>query len=81
MKKIFILALLASLGGCSNIQINGVICDNVGVGSDPAMQNGVPQECRNYDEKEAEKAFNKEKEQKKADVEDIIEFQKEQKEQ
>jgi len=80
MKKIFVLAIFASLAGCSNIQINGTICDNVGVGSEPVMQNGMPQECLKYDEKEAQKAFDKVKEKKKADVEDIIEFEKGKKE-
>ena len=77
MKNIFILVVLVSLGGCNGIQINSTMCDNVGVGSDPASPDGIPQECRNYNEKEADKAFFKDEENKKADVEDIIEFNKE----
>ncbi len=73
MKLIAAILLAASFAGCSNITINGTICDQIV--SEPNTQN-IPQECRNYNEKEAEKAFFKNKEKKKADVEDIIEFQK-----
>ena len=73
MRTILLLALLASFGGCSNFTVNGTICDQIL--SDPNTQN-IPKECRKYDEKEADKAFFKTK-KKKADVDDIIEFQKE----
>ena len=64
--------LLAFLSGCSNFTIIGTICEQII--SDPNTQN-IPQECRKYDEKEAEKAFFKNK-KKKPDVDDVIEFQK-----
>lgn len=74
MKKIVFLALLASFGGCSNFSINAPICDQIQ--QEPNTQN-IPQECKKYDKKKADAAYDKKKEQQKADVEDIIEFQKE----
>ena len=74
MKQIVIVLMMVSLGGCSNITINGTICDQIA--SEPNTQN-IPKECRKYDEKEAQKAFFKNKEKHQADVEDIIEFQQE----
>ena len=73
MKNIFLLGVLVSLSGCNNFTVNGTICDQIQ--SEPNTQN-IPQECRKYNEKEADKAFFKDKKKKKADVEDIIEFEK-----
>ena len=66
MLKIYLLAALA-LSGCSNITFNATMCDQIA--SDPHAT--VPQECRNYSEKEAEKAFNKTKDEKKVSDKDI----------
>jgi hypothetical protein len=74
MKIVYFLVIIL-LGGCSNIKVNTTICEEVG--SEPNTQN-IPKECRNYDEKEANKAFFKNEEEKKADVEDIIKFDKKQ---
>ena len=73
MKNILFLALLASFGGCANFTVNGTICDQIQ--PEPNTES-IPKECRKYDEKEAEKAFFKNK-KKKPDVDDVIEFQKE----
>ena len=77
MKTLLLLTMLASFGGCANFTVNGTICDQIN--SEPNTQQ-LPQECRKYNEKEAEKAFFKDEEKKKADVDDIIEFNKEEKE-
>ena len=74
MKKIIFLGIVIFISGCSNFKINSTMCDQIM--SEPNSQN-IPTECRNYNEKEADKAFFKDKEDKKADVEDIIEFEKE----
>jgi len=71
MRNLLLLAALAFVSGCSNFTINGTMCDQIA--SDPNTQN-IPQECRKYNEKEAEKAFFKNK-KKKPDVDDVIEFQ------
>ena len=47
---IFVLPLV--IGGCTHFKVNAAMCDQIR--SDPNQV--VPQECRNYDEKEAEKA-------------------------
>ena len=64
-KLTIILALL--LSACSNFTINGTICEKIA--SEPNAV--VPEECRDYDEKEAEKAFNKVVEDKKVSDKDI----------
>ena len=66
------------LGGCASVTVNGTICDNVGTGSDRELQT-IPQECRDYDEKKADKAFHKVTEEKKVSDKDI-EFNKEEEE-
>jgi len=63
----FLIILALFLSGCANFEINGTMCDQVM--SDPT--NPVPQECRNYNEKEADKAFNKVVEEKKVSDKDI----------
>lgn len=75
-KITIILGLL--LSACANITVNGVICGNVGTGSDRDLKS-IPQECRDYDEKKADKAFNKVTEDKKVSDKDI-EFNKEEEE-
>ncbi len=75
MKTIFVIILAFGFASCSNFTINGTICDQIQ--SDPNTQN-IPKECRKYNEKEAQKAFDKVQKQKESDVQDIIKFQKEQ---
>jgi len=71
MWKIYLLTALL-LVGCSNITFNAAMCEKIA--SDPHAT--MPEECRNYSEREAEKAFNKTKEEKKISDKDI-EFHKE----
>ena len=66
MTKYLLLVILA-FSGCSNITINGTMCDQIA--SDPNAV--MPQECRDYNEKEADKAFNKVVEEKKVSDKDI----------
>lgn len=66
MYKITILVALF-LSGCANFTINGTMCDQIA--RDPGAT--MPQECKDYNEKEAEKAFNKVKEEKKVADKDI----------
>jgi hypothetical protein len=77
MKNIIFIALIATLSSCANFKVNAPICNDIN--NEPNTQN-IPKECRNYNKKEADKAFFKNKEDKKADVDDIIEFNKDKKE-
>lgn len=52
---------------------NATMCDQIR--SDPNAV--VPKECRNYNEEEAQKAFDKTKHNKVESKEDIVEFNKE----
>jgi hypothetical protein len=61
------------LSGCANFEFNTSMCDQIG--SDPHAN--VPQECRNYNEDEAKKAFNNTKHKKDSNDEEIIKFQQE----
>ena len=69
MWKIYLITVFM-FSGCSKYSVNTPMCDKINV--DP--KETVPQECRNYNEKEATKAINKTK--KKQSKEDIIEFNK-----
>ncbi|WP_373035737.1 hypothetical protein [Sulfurimonas sp.] len=71
MYKYYLAALLI-FSGCSNITFNAAMCDKIA--SDP--QAVMPEECRNYSEEEAQKAFDKTK-HKVESKEDIVEFHKE----
>jgi len=71
MFKVYLL-LVFLFAGCSNIEFNATMCDQIA--SDPHAT--MPEECRNYSEKEAEKAFNKTVDEKKVSDQDI-EFHKE----
>lgn len=55
------------LSGCTHFTINTTMCDEI------ALQPGqvIPKECRNYNEKEADKAFNKVVDDKKVSDKDI----------
>jgi len=70
-KLLLPLALLFS--GCSHFTINATMCDNIA--SEPGVT--IPQECRNYDEKEADKAFNKIVKEKEVSDKDLKFEQKE----
>jgi len=49
MFKIFLLALVLAFSGCSHFRITTAMCD-------PNDVNNLNGECRDYDEKEAEKS-------------------------
>jgi len=52
--KIYVLVpMLMVLTGCSHFSVNASNCDDL-LRNDPNMQN-IPQECRDYNEKEAGK--------------------------
>lgn len=70
LKIIVILAFAFSIG--SSISFNSTMCDKVAM--DPHQM--VPEDCKNYSEKEATKAFNKTKKQKEKSRKDIIKFSK-----
>ncbi|SFV53611.1 hypothetical protein MNB_SM-4-379 [hydrothermal vent metagenome] len=74
MYKYIILIALA-FSACANFTINSTMCDQV------AREPGVtmPQECRDYNEKDADKAFHKVVEEKKVSDKDI-KFDKEENE-
>jgi hypothetical protein len=62
----FCFALLFS--ACAQIDVNATMCDQIA--SDPSAPQ-IPQECRDYSEKEAQKAFDKVVDEKKVSKKDI----------
>lgn len=70
MWKLYILTIFI-LSGCSHFTFNATMCDQIA--NDPNAV--IPQECRNYSEEEAEKAFNKTT-KKPVSNEEILEFNK-----
>ena len=74
IKIILALCGLLALSACSGVTVNATMCDQIM--NDPAHPQ-IPQECRNYSEKEADKAFNKVVDDKKVSKKDI-EFTREQ---
>jgi len=68
----YLLGALLIFSGCSNITFNAAMCDKIA--SDP--QATMPEECRNYNEEEAQKAFDQTK-HKRESAEDTVEFNKE----
>ena len=70
MWKLYTVSLFF-LAGCSSIEFNATMCDQIA--SDPHAT--MPQECRNYSEEEAQKAFDKTKDTKESQ-ENIIKFSK-----
>ena len=74
MIKLSILIVLL-FSGCSNITFNATMCDQIA--SDPHAI--MPEECRNYVEEEAQKAFDKTKEKQNLEVtDDMVKFNKKQ---
>jgi hypothetical protein len=69
-KYILISSFLFS--GCSHFEFNFAMCDNIGPNGDPQMI----EKCRNYNEEEAQKAFDKTKKDSTTIPEDVIEFKK-----
>ncbi len=74
MIKLSVLAVLL-FSGCSNMTFNATMCDQIA--SDPHAT--MPQECRNYVEEEAQKAFDKTNEKQNLEItDDMVRFKKEQ---
>lgn len=67
----YILVASFIFSGCSYFEFNAAMCENIGPNDDPQMI----EECRNYNEEEAQKAFDNTK-TKSASDEEIIEFKK-----
>ena len=61
------LIIALTFSGCSYFTFNASMCEQIA--SDP--QATMPQECQDYDEKKADKAFNKVIEEKKVADKDI----------
>jgi len=57
-------------GGCANWEFNVAMCDKIA--TDPNAE--IPEECRNYNEKEAQKAFDKVSKKKEESKDDIVKF-------
>lgn len=55
------------LSGCANFTVNAAMCEKIA--SEPGVT--MPQECKNYSEKKAQKVFNKVVEEKKVSDKDI----------
>ena len=75
MLKITI-ASLVFLVGCSYFTFNASMCEQIA--SDPHAI--MPEECRNYVEEEVQKAYDNTKHEKVESKEDLLEFNKEDKE-
>lgn len=63
----YILFTALVLSGCAYATINSTMCDQVA--RDPGAT--IPQECRDYNKKDADKAFHKVVEEKKISDKDI----------
>ena len=72
MYKYYLIALFI-FSGCTNITFNAAMCDKIA--SEP--NSVIPQECRNYIEEEAQKAFDNTKHNQESRDADIVEFNKE----
>ncbi|WP_324171801.1 hypothetical protein [Sulfurimonas sp.] len=68
-KYILVLAFLFS--GCSHLTFNASMCEQIASEPNTVM----PEECRNYNEEEADKAFNQTKHKQESEV-DSLEFNK-----
>ncbi len=75
MFKLYIASLLL-LTGCSHFTFNAAMCDQIA--SDPHAT--MPEECRNYMDEDAQKAFDNTRHERKDFQKDEVEFNKENKE-
>ena len=73
IKSITIVMGALVVSGCSGITITAAMCNDLR--NDPSAPK-IPKECRDYSEKEAQKAFNKVIDEKKVSDKDI-EFSRE----
>lgn len=67
----YILSAAFLFSGCSYFEFNFAMCDNIGANDDPSKI----EQCRNYNEEEAQKAFDKTK-TKTSTSEDSLKFNK-----
>jgi hypothetical protein len=67
----YYLVTLLMFSACSNITFNAAMCDSIA--SDPSAI--MPKECRNYNEEEAQKAFDQTK-HKQESRDDVIKYNK-----
>jgi len=67
IKTVLAFCALLVMSGCSHVRINASMCDQIA--QDPNAQ--IPQECRDYSKKEADKAFDKVVNEKKVSKKDI----------
>jgi hypothetical protein len=72
IKLLWAIVAIIAVSGCSHVKITAAMCNQIA--QDPNAQ--IPQECRDYSEKEAAKAFNKVVDEKKVSKKDI-EFSRE----
>ena len=75
MYKFLLPIALLLISGCSNFTVTATMCDKIA--SEPGTT--MPQECRAYNEKEADRAFHKIANEKKISEKDI-KFEKEENE-
>ncbi|MDX9813733.1 MAG: hypothetical protein WC144_03915 [Sulfurimonas sp.] len=68
MLKYILIAVVLVLSGCHRYEIHAPMCDDITPKSDPALI----RKCRNYNEEEATKAFNKTKPSRDIDDIDIM---------
>lgn len=68
----YIITLGLLFGGCSHFTFNAAMCDRIA--SEP--NSIIPQECRNYNEEEAQKAFDKTKVKSSTTQKEDLEFKK-----
>jgi len=72
MYKILMIATLL-LSGCSNFKVTATMCDSIN--REPGTT--IPEECRAYNKKKADEAFDNKRNKQIESAEDIIEFNKE----
>lgn len=77
-KYLLVLMITFSISGCAKFTVNSSMCDNVGIGSQRSLEH-ITKECREYNKKDADKAFHKVVQEKKVSDKDI-EFNKEENE-
>jgi len=63
----YLMIITLMLSGCANFTFNAVMCDKIASEPNAVM----PEECKNYDEKKADKAFNKVVDDKKVSDTDL----------
>ena len=76
MYRLYSIVLVLFFSSCSHFTFNATMCDQIA--SDPQVT--MPEECRNYNEDEAQKAFDNTKHDRKESSDDIVEFNQKDKE-